>query len=163
MLKKGRPAFGAVLQLFEIALSQGCFDRVEVRKLLRIVARLAINDIARLIDDESRTLRNALESYQIFEKHIVSRAYVLIEVTQEREFEAAIRIGERFLRKRTINADAVNLGIETIIIAERIANRAKFILANAGESEWKEQQDRGSLSVVVAQSDVGQAFIVFRF
>src|SRR3954467_1389377 len=85
-----------------------------------------------LVDHERGALRDALEADHVFVERTVGSDDVLVEVAEEREVQLLIRL-KRLERKKSVNADAVDLRLGVVQLRDIVAERAQFLRADSTE------------------------------
>lgn len=139
---------------------ENLLDGVEVGQVLGSGSLLGVADHAFLIDHKSGTCAGGTKPEEVVEEHTIVTGGGFIEIAGY--FEADFFLGcPSFLGEGAIDTDGDDISIQVGISTQTGGDVTHFLGANAGESEWEEQEYGVFGTLVVAELDFGNAFGVF--
>ncbi len=127
-----------------------------------VVEDFAVAHRAVLVDHERGTLGDALEADHVLVERPVGANDFFVEITEEWEVELLIGL-KRLERKKSVNADAVDLGLRVVQLRDVVAERAQLLGADPAERRRKEcehdrmpplRAERDGLPILVHQRKV---------
>ena len=134
-----------------ITFSQSVFDRFKTRNLTWIRQDVDVLNQTMPIDHEGGAFGHTLhvKEREILVESVVLSSDFFVEVGQEIELVVFL-LFELIQREHRIDGDAENSGIQSLVFAQIVSNRAEFLRADIGESQGKEQENHiGLLDQIV--------------